>query len=107
MQQHRPGERRDRLALVAAVVVIPGHQGVLDQPDRGGQRPPGGRGAAQLAVGGELEDGDEVRQGVRAGAADGDRAAGKRGGTQVSGTGPAVLGGCGPITSDADSALGH
>ena len=90
-----------------AVVVVPGHQGVLDQPDRGGQRPPGGRGTAQLAVGGELEDGDEVRQRVRAGAADGDRAAGKGRGAQEGGAGPAALGRRGPLTSDADSALGH
>jgi hypothetical protein len=42
------------------VVVVPGDQDILDQPDGRGERPPGGRAAAYLPVGGQLEDGYEV-----------------------------------------------
>ena len=92
---------------VGAVVVVAGDQGILDQPDGRGERPPGGRAAAHLPVGGQLEDGDEVRQRVRRGAADQDgipegRRAAKEGRAR-----PAALGVRCPITHDADGALGH
>ena len=92
---------------IGAVVVVPGDENILDQPDRRGQRAPGGRAAAHLPVGGQLEDGDQVRQRVRAGTADGDRPAGKGRGAQEGRAGPAALGIRGPLTSDTDRALGH
>jgi hypothetical protein len=94
LQEQGPRERGDRLgaAAIISVVVIPGDQDILDEPDRRGQRPPGRRAAPHLAVSGQLKDGDEVGQRVRRGAAEHDRA------------GLITLR---PFVSDADRALGH
>src|ERR1017187_8878295 len=70
-EQRGPGNRGDG---PPGVEVTPGAKDILDQPDRRGQRPPGGRAIAYLLVSGQLEDSDEGGQCIRRGASQENRA---------------------------------